>query len=290
MRPSSETLVLDFDRSVNLPENTCHRLDLQRYEDQVRYSASMSAMRRLEHRIMAEINCHRLYLLGSGDFHHVSYLLIKNMPHDNVHVVVFDTHPDNMFFPAGIHCGSWVYHASRLPNVSAISVFGIASGDITGLNVLQNRLSVIRSGKVQYFCLSPVGAFLKRAGNRHIKEIGSDYPSTIHALREEISKYNSPIYLSIDKDVLSADSIRTTWDQGKMPENELMRCIKALSKKVVAADITGDISVPVYHNPMKKILRWIDGESSNPLFTTDDFYKHQTMNLKILSLLARNKE
>lgn len=283
-----EALVLDLDGSVSLPGEMCRRIDLRRYADRIRYCASFGAMRALESCFANETEGHRLFFLGNGDFHHVSYLLIRSLPVRNLHIVVFDNHPDNMFFPAGIHCGSWVHHAGRLPNVSGISVFGIASGDIAGLNVFQNRLSAVRSGKVRYYCLSRVGAIMRLAGKGNIREIGVDYPGTIEALQEAISACDCPVYLSIDKDVLSSGSIRTTWDQGRMTERELMTCVEMLSPRVIAADVAGDISVPAHLNPLKKILRRLDGDTGNFTFTPTDIDSHNAINLKILSLLAKD--
>ena len=62
--------------------------------------------------------------MGSGDFHHVSYLLIERLRRlgRQIQVVVFDNHPDNMRYPFGIHCGSWVWHVSRLPFVERVHV------------------------------------------------------------------------------------------------------------------------------------------------------------------------
>ena len=289
MTPSTETLILDFDRSVKLPGNPCHKLDLHRYEEKIRYCASMHIMHELESEIIDEIRRHRIFLLGNGDFHHLSYLLIKNMPHQNMHVAVFDNHPDNMFFPAGIHCGSWVYHASKLPHVAEISVFGIASGDMKGLNIVQHRLSAIRSGKVKYYCVSPVGRIMKLAGSPHIKEIGTDYRSILQVVEERLLPLNTPIYLSIDKDVLASDDILTTWDQGRLSEDDLMKCIEMLAPRVVAADITGDASSYTFQGLLKKILRWVDGAARTAAFTTEDLQKHQALNLKILSFLTQKK-
>ena len=290
MTPSKETLVLDFDHSVNLPATICHTLDLRRYEEKIRYCASLERMHELESAIIDEIRRHRIFLLGNGDFHHLSYLLIKNMPHKNMHIVVFDNHPDNMFFPAGIHCGSWVYHASRLPHVAEISIFGIASGDVKGFNIFQNRLSAIRSGKVKYYCISPVSRSMKLAGSPHIKELRTDSHSLLQEVEARLLPLNAPIYLSIDKDVLASDYIRTTWDQGEMPEDELMRCIEMLSPKVVAADITGDLSSYTYKSLLKKMLRRIDGATGPTSFTAVDLKKHQALNLRLLSLLTQQKK
>ena len=62
-------------------------------------------------------------LLGSGDFHHLSLPLVElearrqRSRAGSLRVVVLDNHPDNMRFPLGVHCGSWVGRAAALPGV-----------------------------------------------------------------------------------------------------------------------------------------------------------------------------
>lgn len=280
------TLVLDFDGSVSLPKEI-PRLDMRDYEEIVRYYSSFDDMTSLEGIIKEAVERHRVFFLGNGDFHHISYLLIKHMPYESLHVVVFDNHPDNMFFPTGIHCGSWVYHASKLPNVSNISVFGIASGDIRGLNLIQNRFSVIRSGKVKYYCLAPVSKLMRILSRNGIDDIKASQKSVVEILREREQKKGGPVYLSIDKDVLFSETLRTGWDQGQMQENELLRCVEGIAPSVIAADIVGDISSHNYKSPLKRLLRWMDGGEQIPSNIQEEQFKHRDINLRILSLLQK---
>ncbi|MCL2155676.1 MAG: hypothetical protein FWH53_08435, partial [Leptospirales bacterium] len=104
------SLILDFDGS-NHGNTQVERVDLRSFEESVRYYATNSIMKKLEYSIAEKIKGRKVFFIGSGDFHHISYLLIKNSPYKNLHVVVFDNHPDNMIFPFNIHCGSWVYWA-----------------------------------------------------------------------------------------------------------------------------------------------------------------------------------
>jgi arginase family enzyme len=278
------TLVLDFDGSVSLPKEI-PRLDLRDYEEMVRYYLSFGDMTSLGGSIKEAVERHRVFFLGNGDFHHVSYLLIEHMPYEGLHVVVFDNHPDNMFFPAGIHCGSWVYHASKLPNVSNISVFGIASKDIRGFNMLQNSFSVIRSGKVKYYCLAPVSKLMRLLSGNAIDDIRASQKSVAEILKEEVQKKRALVYLSIDKDVLSGETLRTGWDQGQMQENELLGCIEEIAHSVIAADIVGDLSSYNYKSRLKKIMRMIDGYEQMPINIEKEQLKHRELNMKILSLL-----
>jgi arginase family enzyme len=279
-----DTLILDFDGSVSLPKEI-PRLDMRGCEERVRYYSSFGDMTALDSIIKEAVERYRIFFLGNGDFHHISYLIIKHMPYEGLHVVVFDNHPDNMFFPAGIHCGSWVYHASKLPNVSNISVFGIASKDIRGLNIIQNRFSVIRSGKVKYYCLAPVSKLMRLLSGNGIEDIRASQKSIAKILKKEAQKKRGHVYLSIDKDVLSGETLTTGWDQGKMQEDELLGCIKEIAPSVIAADIVGDISSYNYKSRMKKIMRMIDGYEQMPINIEKEQLKHRELNMKILPLL-----
>lgn len=280
---TESALVLDLDGSVFLPGEIA-RLDLRSYEEKIRYFAGFGNMERLGSYIHETVRKHRIFFIGNGDFHHVSYLLIKQIP-ENIQVVVFDNHPDNMFFPAGIHCGSWVYHASKLPNVSGVTVFGISSRDLSGLNLIQNRFSALRAGKVRYYCLTPVARLARLLSGSKVEDISESGESVVEILKEHISSNASPVYLSVDKDVLMDGVVRTGWDQGRMTEKELLECIKAIAPNIIAADIVGDISSYKYKSHLKRFLRWIDGSERLPEHIDSEKLRHGDINMKILSLL-----
>ena len=278
------TLILDFDGSVFLPENI-EKFDLRIHEEKLRYSAKFSDMTRLESIIKKGLEKHRTFFLGSGDLHHISYLLIKNIPQERLQVIVFDNHTDNMFFPAGIHCGSWVYHASMLPHVSNISVFGIASRDLTGLDLIQNHFSVIKSGKVKYYCLTPVSKYASLLSGAKIKDISASRKNIADVLKEHLKDNSLPVYLSLDKDVFLNDVVRTTWDQGLLSEGEILKCVEELAPYIIAADIVGDISFYKYKNPLKRIMQWMDKKEQPPYNIEKERMKHLHINMKILSFL-----
>jgi len=267
-----------------MPDNI-KRFDLRSFEEKIRYIAKNRDMRRLESIIKEEVEKRRIFFLGSGDFHHVSYSLIKQIPLEELQVVVFDNHPDNMFLPYGIHCGSWVYHASRLPNVSTVSVFGIASKDLTGPDLFQNRFSVVKSGKVKYYSLTPVSRLANLLSGYKIVDLRNSTKSYVEILREDVISKNKPVYLSIDKDVLSDNVVRTTWDQGRMSEVELLECVRELAPYAAAADVVGDISFYNHRNPVKRLMRCLDKYEHPPIVIEEERLRHANINMKILSSL-----
>src|SRR5262245_16379115 len=68
----------------------------------------------------------RLTFFGSGDFHHVSLALLRRLTKP-FNLLVLDNHPDWMRGLPFLHCGTWLWHASRLPQVRHIYHVG---GDV----------------------------------------------------------------------------------------------------------------------------------------------------------------
>lgn len=279
------SVILNFDGSVSFPPETgVDRLDLRVHEERFRYYARFADLKDLQKAILNTIGAHNVFFLGNGDFHHLSWLLIKSRPEKNLQVVVFDNHPDNMFFPRAVHCGSWVYHASKLPNVAGVSVLGVASRDLSGIDLFQNRFSVIKSGKVRYYCLAPVSKLAQTLSGKKIDDLSALREGLPEILRK-LAVAGLPVYLSIDKDVLSPEAVKTTWDQGRLTEAELMECVKAVAPSVVAADVTGDISTYSFKSSVKKIVRWIDGFEAAPVDIELERKRHTELNMKILAAL-----
>src|SRR5207244_2712572 len=126
-----------------------------------------------------------------------------------IQVVVFDNHPDNMRYPFGIHCGSWVWHVGRLPFVERVHVAGINSSDVEGMHVWENHLAALRSGKVVYWCVQRNLRALRGLGARSFDSV----KAMLAALVATVARASAPIYLSIDKDVLAAEEARTNWHE-----------------------------------------------------------------------------
>jgi len=74
-------------------------------------------------------------------------------------------------------------------------------------------------------------------------------------------QHDMPVYLSIDKDVLSQEVVQTNWDQGSFLEHHLIDLIQACKQRLIGADITGDVSAYHYKNRFKRMLSASDGQA-----------------------------
>src|SRR5258708_33980680 len=129
----SRTLILDLDGSVR-PLDGADTIPLRHWEEPVRFACRLPVLRRLQVELEPSLRADPpVVFMGSGDFHHISYVLIERFRRrgERIHVVVLDNHPDNMRYPFGIHCGSGVLPVPTRPVGARADGGSIASHDAT---------------------------------------------------------------------------------------------------------------------------------------------------------------
>ncbi len=262
MRP----VVLELDDSVG-PLDRRLVIPLAHWSQRLRFGCATSTLqafgRALESALPLDTGT---VFTGSGDFHHLSLPLIERASarHGPLDVVIFDNHPDNMRFPFGIHCGSWVRAVSALPRVGHVHVVGITSHDIAPAHAWENYLLPLFKGRLTYWS---IGARVGWAHALGLRRSFRNYASTaalLDAFGGHMAARDRPLYLSIDKDVLSIEDARTNWDQGVMREAELGLAIEHLRGYIVGSDITGDLSVASYCQWWKRALSALDRQPRIP--------------------------
>jgi hypothetical protein len=237
-----------------------------------------------------------LVFAGSGDFHHVTPLLIERAIAASdagaVTVVHFDNHPDWVRFENGLHCGSWVGRAARLPGVAKVITVGVCSGDIDRPETKRADLDLVAEQRVElYPYRAPDGGPVLRVGDQ-------SWPS-IEAMGEGgfvdflASRIATPaIYITIDKDVLrSADAV-TNWDQGRLSLEALETLVRAVAARarLIGADVVGDWSPPHYGpGPLAALLKRGEAFLDQPRGGIPAGMARRTneaTNLRLLSLFA----
>lgn len=259
-------LVLDLDGSVGLLPGE-HRIPLAEWQETLRFGCSRNALKRfgleLESRLSSRSSMGTV-MLGSGDFHHLSQLLIARyakLRSDAFDVVVLDNHPDNMRFPFGTHCGSWVSSVAGMAGVSHVHVVGVTSSDVSAAHAWENRLVPLYQGRLTYWCTGVRTNWARSIGlGRAVRQFAS-MGQLVGAFSEWSSGSGRPIYLSIDKDVFAPDVIHTNWDQGQLLERDVHAMIRTMSGRVIGSDITGDISAYRYRTTWKRLLSRWDGQA-----------------------------
>ncbi len=194
--------------------------------------------------------------MGSGDFHHISALLIGMMAESSdapLTVIHFDNHPDWVHFSGGLHCGSWVNRALALPQVKRVITIGACSRDLRWPEWKRANLQALRNGKT---ILLPWRSPSQRFRARDIGGLERD--QFLNLLKTLIPTRN--VYITIDKDVLSHEGAVTNWDQGQMDVGTLVATLRFVlaHHHAVGIDVTGDYSRPHYPDMLRKLETLID--------------------------------
>lgn len=293
-------LILDIDHSVSRLRTNEVRCELAAWQEAVRFGCSWRVFASLE---LALQGClperyHGVFF-GSGDFHHLSFFLLKEaakryrLSPGSLDVIVLDNHPDNMRYPFGIHCGSWVSHAAQLQCVRRVHVVGITSSDISLVHAWENRLAPLWNRKLVYWSVGVHAGWLSCLGRAGQIRTFADADTLVKELEHAIREADR-LYLSIDKDVLSPETVPTDWDQGVFTLEHVQRIACLCSgdaaeqhARLVGFDITGECSSYTFKSPFKRFLTRLDGRAASPdqntLCAAQE--EHRRINEKLLSCL-----
>lgn len=207
----------------------------------------------------------RLCFMGSGDFHHITSLLIELALEEMkqpVTLIHFDNHPDWVYFRNGLHCGSWINRVAANPMVEKIITIGVCSNDLNWPEWKGANLSLLRDRQLELYPYNQVRSRVRRnygSGASHSYSNGYIEWRAIAQWGEQafISHLKARIrteavYITIDKDVFTSDEAVTNWDQGQLRLSFLLEMLRAITgrHKMIGADVTGDYSKPAYRGSL----------------------------------------
>jgi hypothetical protein len=211
----------------------------------------------------------RLTFIGSGDFHHVSPLLLASalaQCSEPVTLIHFDNHPDWFRFEKGTHCGSWINRALKRPEVQKIITIGVCSHDLERPETKLANLPLLPQGLLELYPYdhAPSQVDNDYGAGASFEQIGDClHWKTIRAFGEQnfieylLSRVQTEeVYLTIDKDVLAREDAITNWDQGCMRLPYLLSLVKAIGERhrIIGADIIGDYSKRSYSGSLRTRL------------------------------------
>lgn len=204
----------------------------------------------------------RATLYGSGDFHHVSLALLRRQPRP-FNLLVVDNHPDWMRRVPVMHCGTWVWHAARLPLLHTIYHVG---GEVDFDNYYRwlAPWPLLRAGKIRVF---PAVRRLTRGawahvGNEPVRPERGE-PTTAERVARLLAPHRAdlaawPLYVSVDKDVMTAADAVVNWDSGFLTLNEVLLLLHAFREaaddQLAGFDTTGDRSVVEVAGAFRRFL------------------------------------
>ena len=157
-----------------------------------------------------------VHWIDSGDYHYLSKLWIERIE-EPFSLVMLDHHPDMQtpMFGQLLSCGSWVRVAlEQNPMLKQVWLIGVDDNLQSETQGFSEQVRVIPESRLKQKSISDI-----------IREINSEYP----------------VYLSIDKDVMSPNECTTNWDQGSMSWKQLEAFVKSISGyRVLGIDICGE--------------------------------------------------
>ena len=280
-------VILDVDHSVGkLPG--ARRIPLGRWQEAIRFGCRVRTLRAFEAELARAMpERHGTVFMGSGDFHHLSWPLIARMQaSEPFQVVVFDNHPDNMRYPFGVHCGSWVRRVAALPRVRHVHVLGITSADIGWGHAWENYLTPLLRRKLTYWSMDVDVRWAHRLGLGRAFRNLPDPDALVAAFARELATASYPTYLSIDKDVFDPATARTNWDQGRLQLAHALALIAALPAPLVGSDVNGEISRYVYQSAFKRRLSALDQQPEvDPAQLAQWQAQQHALNLQLLAAI-----
>lgn len=156
-----------------------------------------------------------IHFLDNGNYHYLSYFWLEKLA-EPACLVVFDHHTDMQLPAFGriLSCGSWI------------------------LDVLEDN-SKVRNAVVAG---PEANAGIPREIEDRVAVASGSEKDIVAMLPKDL-----PVYISIDKDVLSEKEVETNWDQGEMSLDVLVSEIEEIaeSRKLLGADVCGEPADPV---------------------------------------------
>lgn len=284
--------------AARVAEGGGHTLDARRLGPALRLWSRPPALERLRQHLRDGLPAcvgPAIVISGSGDFHHISPLLLERALEaadcSAVTVLHFDNHPDWVQFGPGAHCGSWVGWAARMPQVARVLTVGVCSPDIRRPSPRRADLDLVTEDRLELY------AYREPDGADAVALCGRSWP-TIEAMGEAAFAEHlasrvptEAIYITIDKDVLAPADAATNWDQGRTSLEFLKRLIAPLlaSHRLIGADVVGDWSAAVYGGGplaglMKRGEALLDQPWSRPAAAARA--ANEEVNLELLDLIA----
>lgn len=300
--------ILDFDDSIIKQKNLLSKyenniLDLKDLGPWARYWINAKVRGIIEKRIHNSLK-NSITFLGSGDFHHISEILISQF-NEPLSVIVFDFHPDWDTRPPRFGCGSWVSEVLKKKDILKILLLGVSSKDISSFEIHSGNLESLKDNRVEIYpyAHAPSKTFLRKIpGNISVTVDRGIFFNTIYwqelcnknleeFFRQVLNRIPSKnVYVSIDKDCLKNDYALTNWEEGLFSLDELLSLLKLIKENtdIVGLDISGDYSPISIRGMCKKILSHFDHPKNikakdSPVSLTTSI--NEDTNLKILQLL-----
>ncbi|MBM4070503.1 MAG: arginase family protein [Planctomycetes bacterium] len=243
--------------------------DLRDWGARIRLACRFARFRQFE-KSLADVlstsgtECVTLY--GSGDFHHVTLALLHRITQP-FNLLVLDNHPDWMRWVPFLHCGTWLYHAARLPAIQRIFHAG---GDVdfdNGFRRLAPRSMLLERKIIVFPAIRRFQASFWRSVPQKPLRPCPEMPVTEQRIASLLAPFADdlgrfPLYISVDKDVINVADAVVNWDSGHLSLSEATAVVRAFvhaaGGKLAGADLLGDWSPVRLSGVLPRLMHWTE--------------------------------
>ena len=228
-------------------------VDATRWGPQLRYSAPARLIEEFYREAHKDLAPFILY--GSGDFHHLTGLWLRQLAEPFV-LVSFDNHPDWDVRPPRWGCGGWINRALEFPQMKKVSVWGCGNFECWWPGRIFGNRRAEREGRLEVHPWADGraasdqnrrGAILRASWRERFGEF-------VRALE------GSAVYVTIDLDCLRAEDAVTNWENGRFALEDIGWALTQLrgSARIAGGDICGAFSRPVYARRKQRFAAGMD--------------------------------
>ena len=183
------------------------------------------------HSAVAGLPVSALHWIDTGDYHYMTRFWLEKaaaeLGEEPFALVLFDHHPDMQepAFGNVLSCGGWARDAfTGIPGLTQVLMVGINPDlEVEILDLVFDGVLAVTTDD------------LRHTGDN----LSQDVLEMFSLLDPHI-----PVYISIDKDVLTKDYARTNWDQGCMTLPQLEAAVRrvAAGHRLLGADVCGGLA------------------------------------------------
>jgi arginase family enzyme len=229
-------------------------LDVTSWGPQLRFSAPSRLIEEFYREAQEELAPFVLY--GSGDFHHLTALWVRQLAEPFV-LVSFDNHPDWDVRPPRWGCGGWVNRALELPHLKKVSVWGCGNFECWWPGRLFGNRRAEREGRLEIHPWADGRPLSDQARREAILRVNwrERFAEFVQALG------GSNLYVTIDLDCLRAEEAVTNWESGRFTLEDItwtLTQLRVSGAQIVGGDICGAFSPPVYARRKQRFAAKMD--------------------------------
>lgn len=195
------------------------------------------AVRAIREKI-GEFTLSGIHFIDSGNYHYMTRIWMDKAKNP-FSLLVFDNHTDMQppAFGGLLSCGGWI--ADALESVELLDHVFLVGPDQSAFHQVQQ----VYKERVTFFSREDLQAARQTNSS---SGVAASFLEMLSEYEKKTGKF-SPVYLSVDKDVLNEQEVKTTWSQGDMSLTELKSCLeelqsflKARKLPLQAADVCGE--------------------------------------------------